>query len=65
MKSAIEEHGLASLVCKWWTASNGNKYQKAAVDHCLYGASCVHKNALVREELYFLSEIAYEKRMLP
>ena len=65
MKSAIEEHGLITTIYRWWAFSNNDAYDKSACEHWLHGASCVHGNEFVREELYFLSEIVHQKRMLP
>ena len=65
MKSAIEEHGLAIQVCRWWEITIQSPSNIPAVMNWLHGAGSLYPDEAVGHELWFLSQTLYEKRMLP
>ena len=65
MKSAIEEHGIAIQVCRWWEITIESPSNIPAVMNWLYGAGCLHPDQPVGQELWFLSQTLYERKMLP
>ena len=65
MKSAIEEHGLAPLVCRWWEITIQSPSNIPTVMNWLDGAGSLYPDESVRQELWFLSQTLYERKMLP
>ena len=65
MKSAIEEHGLAPLVCRWWEFAGADILKWQSAVGWLYGAGATHPDEQTCSEMLFLSRALYEKRMLP
>ena len=65
MKSAIEDHDLELLVCRWWElAADGGAAAHNAI-MWLYGAGATHPDEQTCYELLFLSHVMYERKMLP
>ena len=65
MKSAIEDHRLASQVCRWWRIATREHSGMNAAINWFHGAGSLHPDESVAEDLLFLSDTLYEKRMLP
>ena len=65
MKSAIEEHGIADAVCRWWEIATQSPYNIPDVMNLLHGAGTVYPEKTVSAELSFLSRTLYERKMLP
>ena len=65
MKSAIEEHGIAEAVCRWWAIAGTDIIKWQAAINWLHGAGHLHPDEEVGGELWFLSQNLYERKMLP
>ena len=65
MKSAIEEHGIASTVCHWWELAIVGEATAPNAINWLHGAGATHPDESVSDEFYFLSQTLYERKMLP
>ena len=65
MKSEIEESRVASTVCWWWKIAGGDRQARLSAINWFHGAGCLYPDESVGQELWFLSQTMYERKMLP
>ena len=65
MKSAIEESRVVSTVCWWWKIAGGDRQARLSAINWFHGAGYLYPDESVSEELLFLSDVLYERSMLP